>query len=92
MRIFLIFLAFFIVGVLIALLINYIFKKRRYVKYLIGLAILGFGAYQIIYARVTGGGFEALGIAIMGIFLGFMGIVIILSSAVIDSLKKYKKR
>lgn len=92
MRIFLVFAVVFITGVLITILLNYLFKKRRYVKYLVGLAILLFGAFEIYSARVTGGGLETLGTAIMGIFLGFMGISSIISSIVLDLIRKYKKR
>jgi hypothetical protein len=70
MRFVLILIFIFIVAIIISFILNILFKKIRYVKYIPAIVLLPFVIYNFITMySVTSEGFESLGRFVMGIML-----------------------
>lgn len=73
------------VSILVALLLNYIFKGKRYIKYIPAIIILPFMIYNFITMySAPSEGFEALGRFVMGLLLLSACIPSLICSVVLD--------
>lgn len=82
-----------VVSILVTLLLNYIFKGKRYIKYFPALIILPFMIYYFITMySPTSEGFEALGRFVMGLLLLSAFVPSLICSAVLDVFYAMKKQ
>lgn len=78
-----------IVSILVTFILNYIFKKKRYVKYIPVIVMFPFMLYNFItaYSAPTEG-FEALGRFVMGLLLFSASLPSLICSIVLDVVHK----
>lgn len=80
-----------IVSILVTFILNRIFKKKRYIKYIPVIVMFPFMIYNFITAySAPAEGFEALGRFVMGLLLFSASLPSIICSIILDIV--YKKR
>lgn len=78
-----------IVSILVTCILNQIFKKKRYIKYIPVIIMLSFMIYNFITMYSTPSeNFQALGKFVMGLFLLFASLSSIICSIVLDIFHK----
>lgn len=78
-----------ITSILVACLLNHIFKKKRYIKYIPIIIIFPFMLYNFITMySAPSEGFQALGKFVMGLLLLFASIPALICSITFDILHK----
>ncbi len=81
------------VSILVTFILNWIFKKRRYVKYLPVIIMFPFMMYGFIsaYSAPTEG-FEALGRFVLGVLLFAASLPSLICSITLDIINKKKEK
>lgn len=82
-----------VVSIMATLLLNYIFKGKRYIKYIPALILLPFMIYNFITMNSTiVEGFESLGRFVMGLLILSACVPSLICSFVLDVIYTKKKR
>jgi hypothetical protein len=80
------------VSILVSLILNLIFTKKRYIKYIPAIIMLPFMLYYFITMRsVSNESFESLGRFVMGLFLLISILSSIIFSIIADIIHKRRK-
>ena len=81
------------VSILVTFILNYIFKKKRYVKYIPVIVMFPFMMYGFItaYSAPTEG-FEALGRFVLGVLLFAASLPSLVCSIVLDIVHKRRNK
>lgn len=80
-----------IVSILVTLILNKIFKKKRYIKYIPVIIMVPFILYYFITMySASSEGFESLGRFVMGLLLLSASIPSLICSIILDVLNKKK--
>lgn len=82
-----------IVSILVTLLLNYIFKRKRFIKYIPVLIMLSFMIYYFIAMKSpTSEGFEDLANFVMALLILIASLPSLICSVILDAFHARKKR
>lgn len=87
------FIIVIVISILVTLLLNYIFRGKRFIKYIPPLVLLLFMIYNFITMYSTSSeGFESLGRFVMGLLILSACVPSLICSAILDLIYSKKKQ